>query len=770
MICPTSIQRRSLLACLGAVLCLPSMADAEGGHTIGASSVRQIYTSSTASGSEGPPVYRVKHLMDGRDWSAWGSSVTDGEGAWIEVQFNGVEYISGVDFVPGDARGKDKFAACGRPSKITIQAGSQSVSRRLKDERWRQKIRLVTPMYGRRLRISIDSIHGHSKSAGVCISELKLLAARGRLESLPHLRRRLDALRDDINAGRPIDAIEAEALSIGAPAAPALVRMLDVKRPGHTVQVLDLLGRLGARTTAGPIEDLYRNPKAPALVRDRALWALGALGQRTHLSAIKRWHQSARGGDRDLALDAWGRLGDPEALEAALVTLREGTTPSRRVAVSLMDEFPAKDVMAGLEPMLTGPPSDARDWALRALGHVQHAARTTHLMAALEGPATIQEAALEALTVTPAPESHRVIRGLAAAKSYSTRAAALAALGRLADRGDLSVIVAGTRDPVPVVAQRAATALKPFRSHPDAQRALHRLALSPVNTPAAEAAAHVLTEGGASESTLASLLASPHTRVRDAAGSALRQRGDAGRRALLKAAVDADAPLRRGALGALRQMAKVPVVDLIRATERAKPAVQVDLLSLLAELKDPAAATLAQRLSSPGRPLQVRQAAVVALGRCGNDVQAHGALIKALSDPSPMVQHAAVLALGTRRSPSAVKPLGELLNTSNQSLLRHAVVQALGNIGRSEALPYLSQAYTTYRDRRNEDRDLRAMIVLTASRLESRERMQLLIEAVGDRDPRVREAAERGLATPKRTMPTQQTATPKAPAAVAETR
>lgn len=706
--------------------------------------VRQIYTSSTAAAEDSRP-YSPKHLLDGRDWSAWGSDREDAAGAWIELVFDRVQYISGLEFVPGDARGKEKFEACGRPARIRISAGDQVITRRLSDERWRQRISFSTPLYGPRLKIEILATHGRSRAAGVCVSELKLRTPSGRLSTLPHLRRRLEAMAQQIEAGHPVEAIEAEALAIGAPAAPTLLRLIDLSRPGHTVKVIQILGALGDRATAGPLEDLYRDAKAPQVVRDRALWALGALGQRRHLDAIKRWHQGAYGGDRDLALDAWGRLGDPEALPEIFSALAEGTTPSRHVAVELVAFYPAAEIFAGLQPILDAEQAEARSWALRALARLDHPERDARILDALasEEP-LIVEAGLLALLDVPLPQAHDQLKALTRHGAYPVRAAALRALSRQGAPRDLPLLIAGSRDPVPLVQQAAAEALARHAHRGEARRALEALALAPVNAPAARIAAEALAQGARADD-LVPLLAASHPQVRGAAAAALERLGGEGHDALLAALASPDQTIRRGGIEALRRGDRVPVVDIIRITERATPTVQVDLLSLLATLEDPAASTLARRLVTPDHALQVRQAAMVALGRCGHDAQTQSTLIKALSDPAPLIQHAAVLALGERRAAEAVLPLGELLISTPQPHLRHAVVQALGNIGAPEALSHLTQAYLRHQSRGAEDPDLRAMIVLSASRIGGTESMRLLVEAVGDRDPRVRQAAERGL-------------------------
>jgi hypothetical protein len=108
----TSTNRLRTLALLALVA--PAVAHAEGSRNavapgtaaIPEERIARVDVSSTSTATEaGRRLYRATNLADGHDWSPWGSDARDARGAWVNLAFRQVEYVSHLDFVPGDARG-----------------------------------------------------------------------------------------------------------------------------------------------------------------------------------------------------------------------------------------------------------------------------------------------------------------------------------------------------------------------------------------------------------------------------------------------------------------------------------------------------------------------------------------------------------------------------------------------------------------------------------------------------------------------------------------
>lgn len=77
---------------------------------------------------------------------------------------------------------------------------------------------------------------------------------------------------------------------------------------------------------------------------------------------------------------------------------------------------------------------------------------------------------------------------------------------------------------------------------------------------------------------------------------------------------------------------------------------------------------------------------------------AEGEIIAALSDPNPGVRHLAAMALGIRRSTSAVEPLEKLLRNDPKVTVRTQAAVALGQIGGKDRLTGLRAALQQEKD------------------------------------------------------------------------
>jgi HEAT repeat protein len=131
---------------------------------------------------------------------------------------------------------------------------------------------------------------------------------------------------------------------------------------------------------------------------------------------------------------------------------------------------------------------------------------------------------------------------------------------------------------------------------------------------------------------------------------------------------------------------------------------------------------------------EVRAAAIEILGGLGP--RAFDAVWGARDDPSMRVVEAAVSALGEIGQTEAVPWLIEAVPTHQEPLVREAAVAALGAIGDQSALPTLLQAARSGKPQIRR----RALVALTA--FEGPEVVSAFTAARLDRNPMVREIAE----------------------------
>jgi putative heme-binding domain-containing protein len=180
----------------------------------------------------------------------------------------------------------------------------------------------------------------------------------------------------------------------------------------------------------------------------------------------------------------------------------------------------------------------------------------------------------------------------------------------------------------------------------------------------------------------------------------------------------------------LERVAHLPAA-LIARLDDPRPKVQDRALNLLVRLGLAAVPDLQKTLASQaGRPSEVRRNAVWALCRIGMPA-ARAAALTALDDPDQGTRLAAIHTLGLYRDLSAVGRLRALVTAGTQPVRRKAA-EALGRIGRPEAVPTLLAAL-----RQEGDRFLEHS--LTYALLEIHESHATQV-ALLDSNPRVRRA------------------------------
>ncbi len=103
---------------------------------------------------------------------------------------------------------------------------------------------------------------------------------------------------------------------------------------------------------------------------------------------------------------------------------------------------------------------------------------------------------------------------------------------------------------------------------------------------------------------------------------------------------------------------------------------------------------LTQNLTDISQPIATRRAAVIEIGNVGG-TQALPFLLKALSDIAPGVRREAANALQKCDFPEATSALVDALKDEDSDLTRWTLIEALGSIGTTDALPVLESLLST---------------------------------------------------------------------------
>jgi putative heme-binding domain-containing protein len=171
---------------------------------------------------------------------------------------------------------------------------------------------------------------------------------------------------------------------------------------------------------------------------------------------------------------------------------------------------------------------------------------------------------------------------------------------------------------------------------------------------------------------------------------------------------------------------------LIARLDSRLPKVQDRALARLVKLRSLALADLETAIADPaGRSAETRRNCVWALCRIGTP-EALAAALPALDDPDQGVKMAAMHTFGLHRDPRAVARL-RVLVTSATPPVRRKAAEALGRIGRPEAVPALLAGLQKAGDRFLEHAIIYALLEIHEPRA--------VRPALSDRDSRVRKAA-----------------------------
>jgi cellulose synthase operon protein C len=187
-------------------------------------------------------------------------------------------------------------------------------------------------------------------------------------------------------------------------------------------------------------------------------------------------------------------------------------------------------------------------------------------------------------------------------------------------------------------------------------------------------------------------LSDPDPRAREAAAEVLAVLRDAGSiPGLGRALEDAEASVRAAAAAALGNSRSPDATSfLLGHLDDADPEVRQAVITALADLGDPRAVVpLIGRIQEQRAAL--RRQAAQALGALG-DPRAVGALVVALADADAGVRVAAALALGKLKASDAVWSLGTLLESEADPEVQSAALDALGSIATPTAVDTILRA------------------------------------------------------------------------------
>ncbi|HEX6622602.1 MAG TPA: sister chromatid cohesion protein PDS5, partial [Pyrinomonadaceae bacterium] len=422
---------------------------------------------------------------------------------------------------------------------------------------------------------------------------------------------------------------------------------------------------------------------------------------------------------RRVAVEGLARRAAPDAIAALLASVREnhhdlGLLNSALQVLAMSDV----DTLSPLVEFLHDEDADLRMQAALALGEQRDVRATPALLGALgDADTNVRYHAIEALGKLRAAEAADSLASVAETRDFFLAFPALDALTRIGDAR---------------VAPRVVPLLEDELLREAAADVLGRLGDEEAVAPLAA----LLNRPGAPARVVAQSLAALHDRyeklygegayIADLSRAAINPTGA---RTLLDALNESDA-------GGLRSLALVVGWLEGAAVERALTRLlgqrdaRAEVIEALVRHGSRVTDLLMEQLGS--EDLEIRQSAVVALGRIG-DARAAPALVEVLGEDPELLIHAAD-ALAKIGDPRAFDALLGLVGDPNAAV-RQAVVGALNSLGSPEmpgrVLPLLE----------DEDPNVRESAVKIAGYFGYPECADLLLERCRDREERVRRAA-----------------------------
>jgi len=456
--------------------------------------------------------------------------------------------------------------------------------------------------------------------------------------------------------------------------------------------IVRTLGEIGDARAAKPLIELLNG----RIAQEATAEALGKLGDRQAVEPLCALLILPTPFTRDIAARALGKLGDPRAVvPLALAYLESRERPETDSLRAQNAELSSSHLVAAicrigtsavdiLLDMLESPEVKQRGAAacvLAAIPEARAAPALIHLLA--DERASVRRSAAQALGAARDARALSPLLAALADPDAPVRAGAAEALGRLGDNRAGDALAAMLADPDEDCRTRAAFALAELG---DARAAPYLTQLLLLRPEYAECITILRSLGKVKEACdtpqlITEYYAGPDPLMRPELSEIIRLLGD--ERAVeplieLLTAQDTPAQIRRAAIDGLAVLkAKEAGGALLKALDGDDLSLRAAALSGLAVIGAPLGAIVPHLASTS---LDVRRAAVFALGRC-EDPRAMDLLLTAAKTMRDQASHMqAIYSLGDRKDILAVEPLLHMYRESD-GMLREAIAAALGLLG-----------------------------------------------------------------------------------------
>ena len=450
--------------------------------------------------------------------------------------------------------------------------------------------------------------------------------------------------------------------------------------------------------------------------------------------ALLQWLEDKN--ERGWAVEALGKIGDPQAIPALLQALKDEHMNARWKVAKALGEIGDPQAVPALLLTLKDKDQGVRQSATGALGKIGDPQAVPALLQTLKDEdEDVRDATALALGDIGAPATPVLLRALKD-KDQGVRQSATGALGKIGDPQAVPALLQTLKDEDEDV--RDATAL----------------ALGDIGAPATPVLLRALKDKdqGVRRWAVAALGKIGDPQVVPALLQALKDKDQGVRRwavaalgkisdpqvvpALLQALKDEDQGVRQSAVAALGKISDPQVVPaLLQALKDEDQGVRQSATGALGEIGDPQAVP-ALLLALKDKDEDVRWWAVETLGEIGTP--AVPALLQALKDEDQDMRVWTAKALEEIGDPHAVPALLQALKDEDQGV-RQSATGALGEIGDPQAVPALLQAL------KDEDQDMRVWAAVALGKIGDPQAVPALLLALNDQDGNVRRLAAEAL-------------------------
>lgn len=685
----------------------------------------------------GLPVFRPRHLVDELRWTAW-CGAGRGEqavGHRVRLELGTVHYVSQLELLNGDLRSPKKLAEGIQTKTLLLRwEGGERSFPLARNQTEPQVLELPGPTAMRWIELEVQEIYpggGH----GPCFTEVALLEPKDLLALQPEMLEEIKGLVAQLRQPEAAAAAATRLQAIGPPAAPWVVAALKEGDLQVTVQAVRILAAIREPSYAPLLEQTYRQSSAPELRRE----ILTALGTLQAVSSVPFLVEVSRSDDREVArqaLLAMADFGDGRTIQPFLRAVLEDDEEVARIAIRHLGSFGVKAYQA-LLPALSSPSRKVRERATWALGRIDHPAARQALLRQLQsGMLDLAVAGLRGLGEHDSEENLRIVALNVHHEQPEIRAAVADALGGFRSSEEAAGYLRElAEDDDAGVRQRALASL--IRLMPGSEEVLLGLIRDAAAVRLDDALQAAGTLRGRDGVRLQiKLLGDRRPAVQEQALRLLDAQGPAGLDGLIRAMGDGDPRIRFVASRRVSELGERGLPMLMRnATTAEDPAIRQACFKAITQIGLPAAReAVAAGLADPVP--EVRREALAAAARLPWTGYA-AALPRLIEQESGSAHQQAVEVAGETRLREAVPILLRQLEGKHPNSIR--IIWALGRIGDPQALPALAAKA------RAPEAFTRQVAVTALGGLPGEQPMRLLMEAMLDPDPMVRQAAEKAL-------------------------